>query len=577
MRCNWRRWLWGIIPLLMLSWVAIQAERPRIERELTDAAAAALQKTGATWAQVGFEGRDGLLSGKAWDEEDAEDGAAMLRAMHGVRLINNKASLIEKADTYVWIATRRSGRIRLSGYAPNVAARQAILGVTKANFPGHEVQDRMTLMRGVPSVDTWLGGVGFALNQLAAMRKGEVRLDDLGLTLTGDAEDLTSYRAIRSALANNPPKGIKITLDQLSPPGVSPYLWVAKAEGGKIELSGYFPDDGAHAELLSGARASGSAEIADRMQPGSGAPNDWGKAVLAATRALMSLQSGKAELKDATLLVSGVSADEATAEAVRNRLRADLPSHIKLTEQIRPVEVPRAPDPDPKPDVVAEPKPTEPAAVEPKTAEPKAPEAKAPEPKVAEPAKAPEVKPAEPPAAPKAAEQKVAEPKAAEPKAAEPKSAEQKPAEPAPSAQAQKQPDAPPKTPAQLKAEAAAKLCESNLAGVAKDGRILFETASAEIDSASTTTLGKLAAAVKTCPDMIVRIEGHTDIEGSPENNQALSLRRAQSVVDYMIRSGVERGQLESAGFGQTRPVAPNDTSENMAKNRRIEFAVRPK
>jgi OOP family OmpA-OmpF porin len=66
-------------------------------------------------------------------------------------------------------------------------------------------------------------------------------------------------------------------------------------------------------------------------------------------------------------------------------------------------------------------------------------------------------------------------------------------------------------------------------------------------------------------------------MEGTSESNDALALRRAQAVLDYMVKAGVDAQQLEPAGYGEKRPVAPNDTAENRAKNRRIEFVVRPK
>ena len=65
MRCNWRRWLWGIIPLLVLSWVAVQAEHSRLERDLAERARLALVEGGFTWAQAEFKARDALLMGRA--------------------------------------------------------------------------------------------------------------------------------------------------------------------------------------------------------------------------------------------------------------------------------------------------------------------------------------------------------------------------------------------------------------------------------------------------------------------------------------------------------------------------------
>ena len=341
MKCNWLRWLWGIIPVAILSWAAVQAERPRIEQELTEAATAQMLRSGASWAQVTLQGRDAVLSGKAWDEADTEAALDALRKQRGVRVVDNKAALVEKAETYVWSASRRNQRIRLSGFVPSAAMRRDILGVAKATFPGFEIVDRMALARGVPAADIWLGGIGFGLTQLAGMRRGEVRLDNLTLSIVGEAEDQAALRAIRQA-ANNPPRGIKINLNQLAAPAISPYVWTAQVADGKFDLAGYFPDETMQAQLVAAAKAvARDGAVADQMQRGSGAPADWSRATQAAVRALARLESGAAELRDATLLVSGVSADEAAAEAVRALLRADLPASIKLTEQIRAARAPQ--------------------------------------------------------------------------------------------------------------------------------------------------------------------------------------------------------------------------------------------
>jgi OOP family OmpA-OmpF porin len=115
------------------------------------------------------------------------------------------------------------------------------------------------------------------------------------------------------------------------------------------------------------------------------------------------------------------------------------------------------------------------------------------------------------------------------------------------------------------------------LSTLARAGLIQFRVGSAELDSASFETLDKLAAAAKSCPAMHIEVGGHASAEGGAEINQQLSFRRAQSVVAYLSKAGVDAALLEAIGYGTTRPIAPNDTVENMAKNRRIEFTVRPK
>lgn len=74
-------------------------------------------------------------------------------------------------------------------------------------------------------------------------------------------------------------------------------------------------------------------------------------------------------------------------------------------------------------------------------------------------------------------------------------------------------------------------------------------------------------------PDLEVTVEGHTDSVGSDAYNQKLSERRANAVVKYLVNTvGIEAGKLSAVGYGESRPVASNDTDEGRAKNRRVEF-----
>ena len=506
MRCNWRRWLWGIVPLLVLSWVAVQAEHGRLERDLAERARLALVHGGFAWAQAEFKGRDGVLTGRAPQEGEPGKAVEALSAVWGVRIVDNKAGLLDKPETFLWAASRRNNRIRLTGYAPTISARQAILGVTKASFPGFEIVDRTTLARGVQSTDVWMAGVSFGLKQLTSIKRGDVRMKDLEIIIAGEAEDVAAYRAVKQALANNVPKGIKVTSDLVTAPMVSPYAWAAQLSDRRLVLSGYVPNDAVRADLVAAARAGlpGTA-VVDQMQPGEGAPQGWAEVAVASVRELARLEGGGAETKDATLVVSGTAADGATAEAIRARLRAALPTTIKFTDQIRV----REPPPPPLP-------PLPPPA----------------------PAEAPAKEP-EPPIAGRT----------------------DPPTRPAPPAEA----------------VVRARACEEQLAGLAREGQILFRLASAELENVSSQTLDRLADAAKTCPGMHIEVSGHASSEGNPEANLQLSLKRAQSVVAYLVQEGVDAAQLEPMGYGATRPIAPNDTSENMARNRRIEFAVRPK
>jgi outer membrane protein OmpA-like peptidoglycan-associated protein len=69
---------------------------------------------------------------------------------------------------------------------------------------------------------------------------------------------------------------------------------------------------------------------------------------------------------------------------------------------------------------------------------------------------------------------------------------------------------------------------------------------------------------------------GHTDSTGSDAYNQALSERRAQSVADYLSMRGVARARMGIRGYGETQPIAPNETEEGRSQNRRVEIKVVP-
>ena len=125
-------------------------------------------------------------------------------------------------------------------------------------------------------------------------------------------------------------------------------------------------------------------------------------------------------------------------------------------------------------------------------------------------------------------------------------------------------PPAPP--PIEGPAVVRARACETQLATLARAGQILFRLASAELDRVSFPTLDKLAEAAKSCPGMSIEVGGHTSAEGSADLNQQLSLKRAQSVVAYLVHAGVDATQLEPVGYGASRPVAPNDSRREHGK-----------
>ncbi len=754
MKCNPVRWLWGVLPVVALAWAAAQTMHTSIEADIKARVDEQLKGSGFQWARTGFSGRDGLLTGTATDEADPARAYDIARSIWGVRVVENKAAIIDKVDGYEWSVGRKGNSVRLGGFVPNDSVRGEIVKSAKAAFSGADVVDEMKLARGVPSPDAWVSGVNFGIRQVAAMTSGEAKLSGLALTVSGSAADRKSYAGVKAALANDLPKGIKLVDDRVVAPVVKPFVWGAVVAGNQLVLTGYVAGERARGELLAAAKSAfPKLTVADRMEVADGSAAGHAAAVNLALKQLATLDEGSAEIRDEQLSVQGQASDAKIADAARQGLMSGIPAGFRLSEAIKAREiVPKAVSPyttavladaaavvltgfapsdsareqfaqiarnrfpgrrvdnrlDVAPgapegwlrcldgavngigklgagklslsdrrldvagatddedlagglpaeiktavrsdcdatvrvDVLAEAVPdlvwralyngtdvvlegdvSSSAAksllaasasrlfpnkavvdrtriVETRSrrwssvaelgltslAELQKGEAVLTGAKLTvngQAANAGQVARVQDkigrsmPKGFSGQEQivvaVVAPPPPPAPVVAVP--AVTAPVVPPPPAPMQKAAPVPAK-PVPVPLSPVAIACQTALQSTAREGMIRFERASATLTAESFATLNKLASVVKTCPDVTVEIEGHTDAEGTPERNQALSDRRASSIVDYLLRGGVDAKKLVAIGYGETRPLVPNDTAPNRAKNRRIEFVVKAK
>jgi OmpA-OmpF porin, OOP family len=102
--------------------------------------------------------------------------------------------------------------------------------------------------------------------------------------------------------------------------------------------------------------------------------------------------------------------------------------------------------------------------------------------------------------------------------------------------------------------------------------QIHFEFDKDVIRKESYPILDAVADVLQRIPEMRIEIQGHTDNKGRPAYNLKLSDRRAASVRKYLVAKGIATERLVSHGYGMTRPLVPNDTDQNRALNRRVQF-----
>jgi outer membrane protein OmpA-like peptidoglycan-associated protein len=105
-------------------------------------------------------------------------------------------------------------------------------------------------------------------------------------------------------------------------------------------------------------------------------------------------------------------------------------------------------------------------------------------------------------------------------------------------------------------------------------GDVLFDTGSANLNPGGMQQIARLSTYLAANPSQTVRIEGHTDSQGSATYNEALSQRRAASVRAALVAAGIDPARVTAMGMGEALPVASNDTAAGRQQNRRVEIII---
>ena len=101
-----------------------------------------------------------------------------------------------------------------------------------------------------------------------------------------------------------------------------------------------------------------------------------------------------------------------------------------------------------------------------------------------------------------------------------------------------------------------------------------FDVKRSDLKPESAVELDQVVRLLKENPSVKIQILGHTDNVGSPSDNLILSNERAKSVVSYLLTKGIDKSRVSNKGYGETKPVASNETEEGRAQNRRTEMRI---
>lgn len=530
MRCHPGRWLWGLIPVAMLSWLAVQAERSFIERDLERRSREVLAASGHDWASIVFDGRDGLLVGNPDKPGAISEASALVRNVWGVRVVRTR----EPATA---IATGRQ-----------VVADVPMTPAATVGRPSTEFSDRPPVdpgaQYGLQALPDPIASTGNSTNvpttiaavEVVGRRAKEIGVSSIPLIASRElAMAETPASAASGAMAQPPSsKARDIAVLQASAAAMQGGAAVVGSAETKIPIAAVELPEHKPGPQPSGAGASVSVPLLPQHKP----PLSGAEAPPAPEQAKEQPSAAAKASVVATAPVSAPVPDRKPDIAVREA-------------SPRPADVGQGP-----PEVFAMP-----AADGEKFVKGAA--STIAEPIVA--SKVPLPEPKKPVLT--AAHATDAGPAAVKPGAA---GTAPKPATP-------QQPASPPRfdtaalPPSNMVDDAS---CVKAVSGAAEVARVHFAPDDFRLDPPGKAAIDGLVASLDACPALTLRISGHADASGQSRHNKTLSERRARSVAAYMIDKGIDAGRLVAVGYGDKQPVAPNDREANRAKNRRIELAI---
>lgn len=510
-------------------------------------------------------------------------------------------------ETYFFSAHYDPEAVVLSGVVPSKSEKQALLSAAKAQFPNAKITEKITLGSGAPK--GWREALMLSLGELARLEAGVLSVNQFDVKLEGLAADDDTANGVRRTVRSKYPTGYKvsdvITIKEPDVPLASPFDLTLFQAGDVLVMKGTVESDEQRKLFL--ARVSAlfpDLRIDNQLTIARGAPDQFSDAFFSLIALLPKLENGRLEMSDLSIKLSGMSTDQSLVESLSSRpdglpegyafqsavayddsealakraeeerLAAEKAEAERLAREKEAEEEQRAAEAKAREEAEkAEAAKKEAERLAAEKAEADRVEAERLE---AEKLEA-EKQEAERVAAEKAEEERLKALKEAEDAAAKADETEVTSEEELAEKRKWLTPDETEKRLDSIYKESAAvnaKECQLLMNSIVRGSAIRFGVNSSVIRPDSYEVLKKVESVASRCTNTIIRIEGHTDSDGSEGYNLELSKRRAQAVINHLVKLGVPVERLDAKGNGEKKPVASNATSKGKALNRRIEFVV---
>ncbi|MEP3630922.1 MAG: OmpA family protein [Hyphomicrobiales bacterium] len=528
----------------------------------------------------------------------AKDAASYTAAHASADRIAAGYKLVEKnialptASPYRFSAVKNGGEVSFNGSVPSDAVKIGLSGA--GGSKGWNVTDASTLANGAPA--GFVGATQYGNDMLAHFTDGSVRIEDTDIFIDGTAATSEGYN-IATADAKNPPEGFTVVSAEIDRTPVSPFTLNASKKDG-VNVSGFSPSREASIVMTAGAnRQFGSDLNSIDLAIEAGAPAGFSGAAVKGFEGLAQLNTGSLAISDTTATLYGVVPVSGSLNDIKDSFEKGLPEGFTGTailSQLTPPPAPVEPEPAPvspftlnasKKDgvKVSGLSPSREASIVMTaganrqfgsdlnsidlTIEAGAPAGFS----------GAAVKGFEGLAQLNTGSLAISDTTATlygvvpvSGSLNDIKDGFEKGLPEGFTGTAILSQVTPP--PAPVTPEPVA--CSAGILETIAKNKIFFQSAKAGILSDSFGLLDGVAAQIISCPEARFEVGGHTDSDGSESFNQRLSEARAKSVVDYLVNAGVSADRLNAVGYGETNPVVVNNSRENKAKNRRIEFSL---
>ncbi|MEO1199508.1 MAG: OmpA family protein [Pseudomonadota bacterium] len=540
-----------------------------------------LQEATATFDQTML-----VFSGRARSVEDFE-WLQSLADVPGLTL-DVTSILPPLADSFAWAAEKSaSGLVTLEAIVSSVAERDAFVSEAGERLDAEVVEIRLVVAEAPDGGRFFDATVDFSRDLFALLTEGSVIVRDGVADIRGVAADLDRFNAALDLAESGLPTGIVVGRLSLEPAEITELSWAASNDGRAMTIQGFVPSEAVRSGVLEMAgEIAGDLPVVDRMGIASGGTEAaiWAGATQYALTQLGRLETGRVALDGTAFSISGTALDAMALDALMADVPGALPGGLRLVSaNVLPPRV------DPyvwglsRDDISLTVSGTVPdeqtrRAILDRLAE------KFPSLTVIDEMALGSGNPPNWPAAISVAISQAERLVSGEVRlegtdmvvvgevwtdsarqATETSASGALPPGYRGVTDVSVRPIGPP---------VIAEECQTLLNEALTGRTILFETGSATISGDSFALLDQITSVMARCPDAQVEVAGHTDSIGNDDDNLRLSEARAEAVRGYLATAGVAEDRLTARGYGETAPIATNDTADGRRQNRRIEFTV---